>query len=130
MVDTYEEANELAEALEDEGFDVVDTLVGRGGQPSSVVVGVEDLRIAGTAFDEAELVVDVRKTGPAVSSVQLYDEPDHRLSDEQASLLDDVCDERYPDPELTLWEYDPGSASDNVETFLAEISAVYEDRVG
>lgn len=129
MVDTYQEANALAEALDDVGYDVVDTLVGRGGQPSSVVIGVEELTVEGTTFDEAELIVDVRKTGPAVTSVEVYDEPDHRLTEEQKNLLDDVCDERYPDPEMTLWEYAPDSVTDNVESFEEQITDVYETAV-
>jgi hypothetical protein len=37
--------------------------------------------------------------------------------------------ERDPDPDLTLWEYDSGSAEDDVDEFEAELERVYEGTV-
>lgn len=130
MVDTYEEANALADALESiDEFDVVDTLVGRSGQPSSVVIGVEDLKIEGVTFDKAELIVDVTKTGPTVDMVEVYDEPDHRLSDEETEVIESVCGDRYPDPEITLYEYSPNGTAENVDSVEEHITDVYDANV-
>lgn len=124
MSDAMDRRDTLADALDERGWEVVDTFGGLEDRPS-VVVAVEDLEIDDEQFDRAELTITVTKPGISVSRVEITDE--EGLTEDQRSLLDDVSAEKLSGPELTVWEYEPGTRADNVETFREKLETVYDD---
>ncbi|MFC7165027.1 hypothetical protein [Halospeciosus flavus] len=60
--------------------------------------------------------------------VEVTDE-DCDLSKGQRETLDDVCDEKLSGPEVTVWEYEPGSYEDDVDEVVETVQDVFEEEV-
>lgn len=125
MSDAMDRRDELADELAASGWDVIDTFGGLEERPS-LVVAVDGLEIEDTTFDQAEVTVTVSRRGIDVGRVEISDD-ELDLSYDERNLLDDVCEEKLSGPEITVWEYEPGSSEDNVEEIMAEVREVADE---
>lgn len=127
MPDPVDYRDDLADALEERGWTVVDTFGELEDRPS-VVVGVEDLAIAGETVERADVTLRVRKVDVSADRVEVSDD-ECDLSAAQRETLDDVCDEKLSGPEITVWEYEPGSHEDGVDDVVAAVREIFEEAV-
>lgn len=122
-----EARDDLADALEQRDWTVIDTFGGLEGSPS-VVVRVSDVTIDDETFDHADLTVTVTQHGLSADRLSVSDE-DLDLSDSQRDLLDEASTETLSGPEITVWEYVPGTRDDDVDEVLDAVHDVYADAV-
>lgn len=125
MTDAMDRRDTLAEALEDRDWEVLDTFGGLRESPA-IAVRVDDVNIAGTAFEQADLTITVVDGDVTADRVSISD-GDIDLAEAQQELLDDVCDEKLSGPEMTVWDYVPGSEEDTVDEVLEEVRSVYDE---
>lgn len=124
MVDLMARRDELADELDDEGWEVVDTFGALEEHPA-VVVAVDEFELDGETLPRAEVTLLVTATGVEADRVEVSDN-DVSLSEGQRDLLDEVCSERLSGPEITVWEYDPGSRDDATDEVVGAVEDVYE----
>ncbi|MGZ0747429.1 hypothetical protein [Haloparvum sp. AD34] len=125
MTDAMDRRDALAEALTDRDWEVLDTFGGLRESPA-IAVRVDDVDIAGTTFEQGDLTITVVDGDVTADRVSISDD-DLDLTESQQELLDDVCDEKLSGPEMTVWDYVPGSEEDTVGEVLEEVRRVYDD---
>ncbi|MFB6236271.1 MAG: hypothetical protein ABEH81_15295 [Halopenitus sp.] len=124
MTDAMDRRDALAEALEDRDWKVLDTFGGLRESPA-IAVRVDGVSIAGATFDRADLTFTV--DGDVTADRVSISDGDLDLTEDQQELLDDVCDEKLSGPEMTVWDYVPGSEEDSIDVVLEEVRRVYDD---
>lgn len=125
MTDAMDRRDALAEALEDRDWEVLDTFGGLRESPA-IAIRVEDVDIAGTTFEQADLTITVVDGDVTADRVSISD-GDLDLTEAQRELLDDVRDEKLSGPEMTVWDYVPGSEEDSIDEVLEEVRSVYDE---
>lgn len=125
MTDAMDRRDALAEALEDRDWEVLDTFGGLRESPA-IAVRVDGVSIAGTTFEQADLTITVVDGDVTADRVSISD-GDLDLTEDQQELLNDVCDEKLSGPEMTVWDYVPGSEEDSIDEVLEEVRSVYDD---
>lgn len=124
MAHAMERRDQLAAALEERGWTVVDTFGGLEADPA-IGLRVDALDVAGETFENAEVTVSVRESGVSIDRVEISGE-ETPLTDETRALLDSVCSEKLSGPEVTVWEYGPGTESDSVPSILDDVREAYD----
>ncbi|WP_430504225.1 hypothetical protein [Haloparvum sp. PAK95] len=125
MTDAMDRRDALADALADRDWEVLDTFGGLRESPA-IAVRVDDVDIAGETFEQGDLTITVVDGDVTADRVSISDD-DLDLTEAQRELLDDVCDEKLSGPEMTVWDYVPGSEEDNIDEVLEELRRVYDE---
>ncbi|MFB6120418.1 MAG: hypothetical protein ABEJ68_04800 [Halobacteriaceae archaeon] len=94
--------DDVADALSDSPYDVVDTFGDLEPGPPRLVVRVPEAEIDGTAVPDVELAVQVHPNDLLLANASVTAERGE-LDDEQVAALDDAAEEKIEEPQVTLW---------------------------
>lgn len=120
MTDAVDRRDELADELDAAGYEVLDTFGELRGGPPRIALGLDEVTVEGERFTDVELTVAVTDSDVRAETLSVTD-ADGDLADDQRAVLDEVAEEKVPGPQMTLWNYAPGSADDDVAEVLEEI---------
>lgn len=117
------EHEELADALQADGYEVIDFLDNpHPDGVGTVVIPSDEVIINGTQFPSAEVTVAVTKDGIEPGPIDFYGTDE--FTDEHREVLNEVAGEHYPE-NPPIWEY-YGDADDNAEEIISPIRPIYE----